>query len=130
YGYEWTFNASRAVDTLKRDSIAVPDALKLHAFSQQDTVKYKKQYISTSTFLADYYINTAKNKDSALIYFQKWHDNDSANATKVQEYIDQIKKMPAGTKPGTKGTTPAKTGGSKPAKPAAVKPKTTTTKAV
>ncbi len=132
YGYEWTFNSARAIDTLKKDSIAVPDAYKLHQFSQTDTVKYKKQYISTSTFLADYFINTTKNKDSALVYFQKWHDSDTANAMKVQEYIDQIKKMPAGTKPGTptKGTTPAKASGTKSTKPAAVKPKTTTTKAV
>jgi tetratricopeptide (TPR) repeat protein len=123
YGYEWKFNSARAIDTVKKDSIAVPAANLLHAFSKQDTVKYRKQYISTSTFLADYYINTAKNKDSALVYFQKWHDNDTANATKVQEYIDTIKKM--STKPPAKGNTPVKTGSSKPA--AIIKPKGATT---
>lgn len=129
YGYEWTFNASRATDTVRKDSIAVPAAYKLHQFSQQDTVKYRKQYVSTSTFLADYYINMVKNKDSALVYFQKWHDNDTANAMKVQEYIDQIRKMSPTKPPATtpKGSTPVKTGSSK---PAAAKPKTTTTKAI
>ena len=71
-----------------------------------------------------YYINTAKNKDSALAYFQKWHDSDTANAVKIQEYIDQIKKM-SPTKPPAKGNTPVKTGSPKPA--AIVKPKGATT---
>jgi hypothetical protein len=51
----------------------------------------------------------------------------------IQTYIDQIKKMSSGpgTKPPgpapSKGTTPAKTGSSK---PVAQKPKKTTTKAI
>ncbi len=132
YGYEWAFNNSQIIDTVRKDSIAVPDAIKLHDFSFQDTVKYKKQYISASRFLGGYYINDAKDKEKSLIYFQKWHDSDTANAVKIQEYIDQIRKMPAaGTKPATTpakgGTTPAKTTGNK---PSALKPKITTTKAV
>ncbi|HMK26318.1 MAG TPA: tetratricopeptide repeat protein [Chitinophagaceae bacterium] len=125
FGYDWAFKNSSLVDTVKRDSIALPDAVKLYDFSLTDTTKYKKQYISSVRFLAGYYINTAKNKDSALTYFQKWHDSDTANAVTIQGYIDQIKKMTP-TKPPAKGNT--KTGTPKPA--AAIKPKTKTTKAI
>ena len=45
YGYEWSFNNSKVLDSLKKDSIAVPDALKLMEFAATDTSKYKKQYI-------------------------------------------------------------------------------------
>lgn len=137
YGYEWAFNTSQIVDTVKKDSIGVPDAIKLHDFTMQDTVKYKKQYVNSSRYLAGYYINDAKDKEKSLIYFQKWHDNDTANAATIQTYIDQIKKMslsPATKPPGTKppGTKPTgaivpKTGSSK---SVAVKPKTTTSKAI
>jgi len=125
FGYDWAFKNSSLVDTVKRDSIALPDAVKLYDFSLTDTTKYKKQYISSVRFLAGYYINTAKNKDSALTYFQKWHDSDTANAVTIQGYIDQIKKMTP-TKPPAKGNT--KTGSPKPA--AIIKPKTKTTKAI
>ncbi|NOT49680.1 MAG: tetratricopeptide repeat protein [Chitinophagaceae bacterium] len=134
YGYEWAFNNSQIIDTVRKDSIAVPDAIKLHDFVFQDTVKYKKQYISASRFLGGYYVNDAKDYEKSLIYFQKWHDSDTANAVKIEEYMDQIRKMlqqkgtkPAGATP-TKGATPAKATGNK---PSAAKPKaTTTTKAV
>ncbi len=121
YGYDWAFKIATIVDTVKIDSIAVPDAMQLYEFAQKDTVKYRNQYISAVRFLGGYYVNTAKNKEKSLEFFGKWKDIDTANAEKIQSYIDQIKKMqppkPAVTpKPGTKP----------PAKPKAVatKPKT------
>jgi hypothetical protein len=95
YGYEWAYNNSVAVDTVKKDSIAVPDALKLYEFAQKDTAKYRKQYINSIRYLAAYYINDAKDKEKSLEYFNKWLEADAANATTIQSYIDQIKKMPA-----------------------------------
>jgi hypothetical protein len=120
YGYDWAFKIATIVDTVKIDSIAVPDAMKLYEFAQKDTVKFRNQYISAVRFIGGYYVNTAKNKEKALEFFGKWKDIDTANAEKIQSYIEQIKKMqppkPAVTplKPGTK---PA------PAKPVATKPK-------
>jgi tetratricopeptide (TPR) repeat protein len=115
YGYEWAFNSSLAVDTVKKDSIAVPDALKLLGFAEKDTAKFRKQYISSVRFLAAYYINEAKDKNKSLEYFRKWKDIDVANAEKIQEYIKQIENMPATTprgrpapKPDTKTSSAAK----------------------
>ncbi len=93
YGYEWAFNNSNAVDTIKKDSIAMPDALKLFEFSQKDTAKFKKQYLTSVRFLSTYYINQAKDKEKSLEFFKKWLEADPANATAIQEYIKQIEKM-------------------------------------
>jgi tetratricopeptide (TPR) repeat protein len=95
YGYEWKFNSSSAVDTVKKDSIAVPDALELYGFAQKDTAKFRKIYLSSVKFLAAYYINQAKDKDKSLEFFTKWLEADPANAVTIQSYIDQIKKMPS-----------------------------------
>jgi Flp pilus assembly protein TadD len=113
YGYEWKFNAARASDTVKVDSIAVPAAIGLHDFAQKDSTKYKKQYIASVRFLADYYVNKAKDKEKALEYFRKWYAADTANAMKIKEFIDQIEKM--NLKPGTKPAmgTPKSTGKAK-----------------
>lgn len=120
YGYDWAFKIATIVDTVKIDSIAIPDAMKLYEFAQKDTVKFRNQYISAVRFIGGYYVNTAKNKEKALEFFGKWKAIDTANAEKIQGYMDQIQKMqpakPAVTpKPGTKP--PAK------AKPVATKPK-------
>jgi len=98
YGYEWKFNSSSAVDTVKKDSIAVPDALELYSFAQKDTAKFRKLYLNSVKFLGAYYINQAKDKDKSLEFFTKWLEADPVNAATIQGYIDQIKKMPA-TKP-------------------------------
>lgn len=123
YGFEWAFNNARVVDTVKKDSIAVPDALKLFDYSSKDTAKFKKQYISSASFLAIYYANDAKDKEKAIDFLKKWQLVDVANAENIQRNIDLLMKAPA-TKP---ATPPAKgTGKAQAAKPSAKK--TTTTK--
>jgi tetratricopeptide (TPR) repeat protein len=131
FGFDWAFRISARIDTVKRDSIAVPDALKLYTFTQTDTVKFRAQYLNSARFLGGFYFN-ARDKENALLYLQKWHDLDTANASTIQTYIDQIKKMSAspGTKPpGTKlpGAVAPKTGSPK---SAAKKPTTAITKAI
>lgn len=138
FGYEWAFRNSLILDSVKRDSIAVPDALKLNQFAQKDTVKFKSQYLMTVRYLAGYYFNNyskTKDKETAMSFLAKWRDSDPANAEKVQGYMTQLEKMasnpPPGNKPGTPppankpGTkTPVKNTSSKPA--ATTKPKTNT----
>lgn len=92
FGYEWKFNNSKLIDTTKQDSIAVPDALKLLAFTEKDTVKYKKQYISAVSFLAIYYANKVGDKEKAIEYLKKWQSMDPANKEAIQKNIDILSK--------------------------------------
>jgi Tfp pilus assembly protein PilF len=115
YGYEWAFNNSRLLDTLKKDSIAVPDALVLYEKSALDTAKFKKQYISATSFLAGYYANDANDKDKAIEFLKKWQAVDTANALNIQKNIEILQRAP-GTKPTTnpRGNASPKQNGQKP----------------
>lgn len=101
YGYEMAWNNSRIIDSTKKDSICVPDAIKLFEFSQKDTAKYKKQYMSSAGFLATYYANDAKDAEKALDYINKMLVMDPTNANlndaKVQ-LENSLKKQPANQK--------------------------------
>jgi len=112
YGYEWTFNNSKVIDTLKKDSIAVPDALKLFEFSAKDTTKFKKQYISSASYLAIYYANDAKDKEKAIEYLRKWQEADAVNADNIQKNIEILQK--ANSRPIKGGGPGPKQAGSKP----------------
>ncbi len=101
YGVLWAARSSKLIDTLKKDSIAVPDAFALYEFTQKDTAKFKVQYIEVLRFLADYYINDAKDAEKALVYFKKWQEVDVVNAATIQGYIEQIEKRLSPSKPGT-----------------------------
>lgn len=121
YGYEWALNNSRQIDTLRKDSIAVPDALKLFEFSEKDTAKYKKQYISAASFLAIYYANDAKDRDKAIEFLKKWQMVDVVNAENIQKNIDILEKAPA-SKP--KSTGKVKVPSAEAKKPVTTKSKT------
>ncbi|MFZ9387475.1 MAG: tetratricopeptide repeat protein [Chitinophagaceae bacterium] len=115
YGYEWAFNNSRIVDTVRKDSVAVPDALKLFDFSAKDTSKFKRQYISSASYLAIYYANEAKDRDKAIEYLKKWQSVDAANAENIQKNIEILEKTPSTkTDNGSRGNgrTPSASGGS------------------
>ncbi len=115
YGYQWAYNNARAVDTLKKDSIAVPDALKLFGFTQRDSVKYKSLYINTALFLVDYYINYAKDAPKALEYINKVVAMDPANENykNIQKQIEQSAKQsnPKGSNESKTGTGPGSKSG-------------------
>jgi hypothetical protein len=88
FGYEWASNNSRVIDTTKKDSIAVPDAVKLLSFSEKDTTKFKKQYLSAAGYLVGYYANDAKDGAKALEYVNKMllldPNNDGLKGIKQQ----------------------------------------------
>lgn len=118
YGYEWAYNSAVAIATdttrtVRQDSIGFPSANKLYEFTLKDTVKYKKQYLNSVRFLAAYYINQAKDKDKSLEFFRKWLAVDPANAATIQNYIDQIEKMPA-TKPSSQKAAASKPAAKRP----------------
>jgi Tfp pilus assembly protein PilF len=119
YGYDWAINNSRIVDTVKKDSILVPDLLKMETFAFTDTVKYKKQYLNTIKLLADYYYTTAKDKAKSVEYFKKWQVVDAPNFGTIDGYIKAAESLkPKGS---ASPPPPTKT-------PPATKPKTTATK--
>lgn len=127
YGFEWSFNNARVIDTVKKDSIAVPDALALLDFAQKDTAKFGKQVSSSSYFLALYHAGkNEREKAVEYLTIMKSVERDPAKQESIQNNIETLSK-PAPKSPtqrtGTTGGSPAKTGGSKPV-PAA-KPKTT-----
>lgn len=126
YGYEWAYNNSIAVinDTTRpeafRDSIrkawAGPDATRMYEFAVKDTVKFKKQYVNSVRYLAQYYINVMKDKEKSLEFFDKWLQSDPANAAAIQQFIDQVKKMnvrPAASTPPNGAPVPSKNTGAK-----------------
>ncbi|MFM2337737.1 MAG: hypothetical protein RL115_930 [Bacteroidota bacterium] len=157
YGYDWAVNNAKILDTVKKDSIYVPDLLKLEAFAVKDSVKFKKQYLNAVRSLANYYFSDLKHKEKSIEYLTKWKGADTANAATVDSYIKYTEswkpgiqpvvapkasptpagaKPPAGTKtPATKPSVTQPKASTPPAKPAATKPvatktPTTTTKSV
>ena len=96
YGWEWKFNNARILDSVKQDSIAVPDAVKLLEFSEKDTAKYKKQYLAAAGFLLGYYNNIAKDGAKALEYINKMLLVDPTN----QSYLDIKKTLEKSAKQG------------------------------
>jgi Flp pilus assembly protein TadD len=114
YGYEWAFNNAKVLDSVKKDSIAVPDALKLYDIAAKDTAKFKRQYISAASFLAIYYANDAKDKDKAIEYLKKWQEADTANAEAIQKNIDILQKTGGKSSSGPRGNATPKPGSSKP----------------
>ncbi len=101
YGYDWAFNNSKVIDTVRKDSIAVPDAIKLVDFASTDTVKYARQIISAASFLGIYYANDKGVTDSAIMYLRKWQRVDSANADRIEANIQILQKAQARTQTGT-----------------------------
>jgi hypothetical protein len=114
YGYDWAFNNARLIDTVKKDSIAVPDAIKLFDFSAKDTSKFKKQYITSASYLAGYYANDANDKAKAIDYLKKWQAVDTANALNIQKNIEILQRPPAGNRTNPRGNSAPKPAGNKP----------------
>lgn len=129
YGYEWVFNNARAIDTVKRDSIAVPAAIALYDFIHtKDTIKFKRQLTSATGYLADYYANYAKDNQKAIQYMYKLIWTDTSNRAALERSIKALSERPSAPRG---NATPTQTQGVKPAgtKPSpAVKPNTPATK--
>jgi cytochrome c-type biogenesis protein CcmH/NrfG len=117
FGYEWTFNNAIVIDSVKKDSIAVPTAEKLLAFALKDSTKFAKQISSSSYFLATYHLEKG-DKDKAIDYLKmmKSASKDPAVQQSIQNNIDQLSK-PTAT---PKKTSPPRsnTSGSQKKKPA------------
>ncbi|MEO5562148.1 MAG: tetratricopeptide repeat protein [Chitinophagaceae bacterium] len=122
FGWEWKYNNAILIDTVKKDSIAVPDALTWLTFAQKDTVKFGRQISSTSYFLATYYQDKDKTKAIEYLKIMKAATKDPATQENIQKNIDLLSKPPAPVRQ----QAPAKPKPGTP--PAGTKPKTTVKK--
>ena len=86
-------NNAILIDTVKKDSIALPAALKLFEFAQKDTTKFAKQISSSSYFLATYYLEQGE-KDKAIDYLKrmKWATKDPAVQESIEKNIQELSK--------------------------------------
>jgi len=118
FGYLWCAKSAAAQDTTLEKGLAVEPYKKLISFADTARDKYKSSLLGAHSYLATYYANIAKNKDSAIAQLQSIIELDPANPD-AQKYIDQLKK-PA---PAPRQATTTKSGSTKPAakKPAARK---------
>jgi lipoprotein NlpI len=94
FGWEWMHNNAILIDTVKKDSIALPAALKLFEFAQKDTTKFAKQISSSSYFLATYYLEQG-DKDKAIEYLKrmKWATKDPAVQESIEKNIQELSKQ-------------------------------------
>jgi tetratricopeptide (TPR) repeat protein len=126
YGWERRFQIARILDSTMEKGLAVPFAMKYLGIIEKDTVKNKKEIISTSSYLAVYYNKIGKDNVKALDYLRKMLILDPTNPN----IINNIKILEKATAPRPGGTTTPKTGSTTP-KTGNTKPpvkKTTTTK--
>ncbi|HEY6063341.1 MAG TPA: tetratricopeptide repeat protein [Chitinophagaceae bacterium] len=110
YGWERRFQIARINDSTMEKGAAVPFALKYLEILERDTAKNKREIISTSSYLASYYANIAKDKVKALEYLKKMLVFDPTNEVIINN-INALEKAPA---PKPKGSTTPKTGSTKP----------------
>lgn len=125
FGYLWCARSKGAQDTTGEKGTAVQAYEDLIRFADTARDKYKGTLVQAHGYLASYYANVTKNKDSAIAQLQGILDIDSTNAD-AKKYLEQLKKpvkvsaqRTTGTSKGTgttKGTT--KSIGTKPKKKA------------
>jgi len=96
YGYEWKLNNAKLIDTVKKDSIAVPDAVALLEFTKRDSVRYAPQISSAAYYLVTYY--AAKNERDKVIEYLEVMKSATTNPDQIkqiQSNIDALTKQPA-----------------------------------
>lgn len=126
FGYLWCARSAQQMDTTMEKGTAVEPYKQLIAFADtaQDKEKYKATLIAAHGYLASYYANVAKEKDSAIAQLESIIALDPTNAD-APKYIEALRKPPAAqrqaaapktsTKTSTKATKPAATKSKKPA---------------
>ena len=119
YGYLWCARAAQQMDTTQEKGTAIEPYKKLITFADTARDKYKAQLVQAHGYLASYYANVAKQKDSAIASLQRVLDLDPTNAS-ANQYIEILKRPARAAAPAPKSTTTTK--------PPATKPKATTTK--
>jgi Flp pilus assembly protein TadD len=112
YGHYWSALARAQIDTSLEQGLAVPAFEKALQIAMTDKARFKSQGIQSAGYLAGYYNNIKKDKESAITFLQRGLEFDPGNAN-FQRTIQQLqggaKSAPAKTSAssGTKNTTAA-----------------------
>ena len=96
FGYLWCARAAGAQDTTMEKGTAVDPYKKLIAFARASGERedYKATLIQAHGYLASYYANVAKDKDSAVVYLENILKLDSQNES-AKKYIEILTKPEA-----------------------------------
>jgi tetratricopeptide (TPR) repeat protein len=120
YGYLWCARAKKAMDDSVNSQGLAVDAYKILADKarQIDSVKFKAQVVESFYYLIPYYNDIKKDRETALLYANKFVEFDPANseAVRIQGILQKAGSRPASpaNKPKTSGNA-AGTNGAKPA---------------
>ena len=109
FGYLWCARSAVAMDTTMEKGTAVEPYKRLIAFADTAREKYKSTLIQAHGYLAGYYANIVKQKDSAVAQLKGILEIDPENAS-AQQYIKALTETP---KPAQRTTTPPKAAGTK-----------------
>ncbi len=90
YGWEFRHYNSSVIDTVKFDSIAIPDAVMLLEASKKDSVKFGAQRKRAANFLAITYVNKLKDAVKGIEYLKELQLADPANKEQIQEMIKSL----------------------------------------
>jgi tetratricopeptide (TPR) repeat protein len=101
FGYLWCARAAQQMDTTMEKGTAVEPYKKLIAFADTAKEKYKATLIQAHGYLASYYANIAKNKDSAIASLERVLELDPSNAD-APKYIEALKRPARAAAPATK----------------------------
>ncbi len=121
FGWEWMYNTAVLIDTVAKDSIAVPAALKWIEFAQKDTGKYNVALSRVPYFLAQYYQDKDKAKAIEYLEMMKTFTRDPAIQDNITKNIEILKKpTPTRTQqqPATRPKPESQPAGTKPKPPA------------
>jgi tetratricopeptide (TPR) repeat protein len=105
YGHYWTAVSRAQIDTTMEQGLAVSAYQKTLEIAQRDKARLKSQGIASAGYLAGYYNNVKKDKETAISYLQRGLEFDPTNAA-LQGNIKALQN--SGSRPAQKAT-PAKT---------------------
>jgi Flp pilus assembly protein TadD len=102
YGYYWSAQSRAQIDTTMEQGLAVPMYQKALEVAEKDKPRLKSFGVFAAGYLAGYYNNIKKDKNTAITYLQKGLEFDPSNAA----LLGNLKALQGATQP---RSTPSRT---------------------
>ncbi|MEI6946775.1 tetratricopeptide repeat protein [Paraflavisolibacter sp. H34] len=109
YGHIWSARSLARIDTSMEQGLAIDAYNKLLDVASKDKVRFKSYGVEAAGYLAGYYNNVKKEKDTAVTYLKRALEFDPENAS-IKNNITILEKPAAAPKPATKPAAPKKPG--------------------